>query len=117
MQPFEVQPEEGEIDGPAAVLRPKKNLLCQFPAIFPGSHIVLISMPHKFCSRMQAAGLKLTLIAKSRPRPTAARRELGGPEGNTRACCSADLSAFRDHREDREHQDKANSPKGNVVAL
>lgn len=61
---------------------------------------------------MRAAGLKLTLIEKPRPRPTAVRRGLGGPEGNTEACCSADLSAFRDHRRDREHQDKANSPKG-----
>lgn len=111
MQPFEVPPDEGAIDGPAAVHRPTK-LLCQFPVIFPGSHTVLISMPHKFCSRMQAAGSKLTLIAKPRPRPTAVRRELGGPEGNTGACCSADLSAFRHHR-----KDKANFPKGNIVGL
>jgi hypothetical protein len=76
MQPFEVQPDEGTINGPAAKLRPRK-LLCQFPVIFPGSHIVLISMLHKFCSRMQAAGLKLTLIEKPRPRPTALRTEFG----------------------------------------
>lgn len=87
MQPFEVQPDEGTINGPAAELRPTK-LLCQFPVIFPGSHIVLISMLHKFCSRMQAAGWKQTLIEKPRPRPSALRRKLGGSEGNSRAVVS-----------------------------
>lgn len=112
MQPFEVQPRWRNNQWPAAELRPTE-LLCQFPVIFPGSHIVLISMLHKFCNRMQAASLKLTLIEKPRPRPTGVRRELGGPEGNTRA----DLSAFRDHRRDREHQDKAKSPKGKYCTV
>lgn len=54
-----------------------QKLLCQFPVIFPGSHVVLISMLHKFCSRTQAAGLKLTLIEKPHPGPTAVREDLG----------------------------------------
>lgn len=115
MQPFEVQPDEGTINGPAAELKPTE-LLCQFPVIFPGSHIVLISMLHKFCSRMQAAGLKLTLIEKPRPRPTAPRRELE-VQKETPTCCLADLSAFKDQRRDREYQDKANSPRGSIVEV
>ena len=54
---------------------------------------------------MQAAGLKLTLIEKKpHPGPTAVRIGLEDPGGNTRACCSADLLAFRDHRKNREQE-------------
>lgn len=116
MQAFEVPTRWRNNQRPSWELRPPK-LLCQLPAVLPGSHAVLISMLHKFCSRMQTAGWKLTLIEKPRPRPTALRREAGTSETNTRVCCSADLLAFRDHRGDRAQQWKANAPRRNSVQL
>lgn len=114
MRPFAVQRGEDTTDGLAAVLRPTNSSANS--SHFPREPYCSISMFHKFCSRMQAAGLKLTLTEKPRPRPTAVRN-LRGPERNTRACCPADLSAFRDHRSDRQHQGKANSSKENIVGL
>lgn len=114
MRPFAVQPGKDTTDGLPALLRPTNSSASS--SHLPREPHCSISMFHKFCSRMQSAVLKLTLIEKPRLRPTAVRK-LRDPERNTRACCPADLSAFRDHRRDRQHQGKANSSKGNIVGL